>query len=1048
MLNWLYKLKSDHRGAVTVFVTLILIPSIAFTGFFVDFARVKLYKQQAISTVDTYANSVLSYYDGILQDIYGLYGISKDGLSDEIDKALQSYAKTAFNPNEYHAQQTNVEKLIDKFTNGSSVTGFMPYAKAEVSFEHSPIDGMNLSNPKVLTNQIADYSKYAVPLELLKSAISSLNNNSQNQDDDTESENTEDGDKLLDSIDDQSTSPDSKLLNEKNKLDKQLKELSQKCNDYYNDLIKINEYLNEDGIKNTEDKCGLAYLLDDFKVQIIDIIQGKGNNDLIPFINAKNEEYAEKSNTIKDERNQLNDYESQLETLKQSNDYKLYQNKDNEEIQKFNKLVDTYNNNHTDDNTFNEDKPSSSDVTEYNNQCKTYNKAIDDYLNNQNIDLSNTEDSKTESVPKKYELKYEIDNFEEKLTTLQNDINKLKQSISSTETELSKIENDIKTKIDTTYASMNGAHTNIIDLIDDFSVNTIKRLEDYKTYINGLTLKSSNIDFCQSLVQDRYNECQRLLQDNNVSIEVREQVEAELSQVEPLIKYDFELLTKELQKRNEYIINEAIGKWKEFYGDDNKGFCALYNYCNNPIYVNEEKDSNGNISNYVAYHLNSEDYYDPNLKYEFASSRYINLNIYDSNADKWKADTFSKEIQTITLIYMDENNQPKSPEEVGIFEYLKRSYSTTSTPTDSNTPTDEDSANEKAKGKQDAAENDLNSTIDSIKQKLYRSIPDSYWQGFSQGGFESVDKTSPDMSLGEKFNFDYIKQIGKELLDKFFLEEYDYRMFSNYTTKTDNNELTLSYVPIGTQVNYLMNSELEYIYAGKQTAAENFGTVCLQIFAIRFALDFISTYKITEINTLINTIKAAVSSVATPVVGVIVAGIARVLVAMVMAVSDVVKLLGTEENQDHSVVVLQTKFSDLSAYESLKGVFESFGVKFEESKNNEKRGIALKYTDYLRLMILIFRDTNTIATRTGNLIELNINNYITDANANETDGLKNHSFKMSEVQTMIDAKVTIKTDFLFTDFFLTDDFIPNQDTKNSVESFTEQGYSYTLKKGY
>lgn len=1010
MLNWLYKLKSDHRGAVTVFVTLILIPSIAFTGFFVDFARVKLYKQQAISTVDTYANSVLSYYDGILQDIYGLYGISKDGLSDEIDDALKSYAKTAFNPNEYHAQQTNVEKLIDKFTNGSSVTGFMPYAKAEVSFEHSQIDGMNLSNPKVLTNQIADYSKYAVPIELLKSAISNLNNNSQNQDDDTESENTEDGDKLLDSIDDQSTSPDSKLLGKKNELDKQLKLLSTRCNDYYNELLEINKY--PETAEQTKN----------FRDNILNIINATDDN-LIDYINSQNKEYTKLQNQITEISNQINAKTEELNEINQKIDAISDETKEiyakNLDIQKYNETADK---------TLSlvgvlPDDIDSKEYQDKNKEYENYNTKVDEY-NESNSD-------------KPYKIEYLVNPNE------QSDYDSLKDLYSHKDT-LSQEITYLTTQIEPTNNKMDTIKIDINNKIESSGIkNQIMGFESEKTSINEYKQHLENLDtICnkvfsivelQKEVSTLYDECKNLMNDANLSDEVKNQVESELSQIEPLIKYDFAKLTKTIVDTNTKVIENDIEAIDKYLDNNGKGFESLLEYCNNPISCDAvEYDTDGNPSKYEARELNKSDY-DQKIDHIFGQG-YINIEKNQDSFDK------------IKLINIDGNGN-KTSEEVGIFEYLKRSYSTTSTPTDSKTPTDEKSANEKAEGKQDAAKNSLDETINKIKDTLKRSIPDSYWQGFSKGEFENVDKTSPDMSLGEQFSLDSIKQSGINLLDKFFLEEYDYRMFSNYTTKTDNSELTLSYVPISTQVNYLMNSELEYIYAGKQTAADNFSTVCLQIFAIRFALDFISTYKITEINTLINTIKTAVSSVATPVVGVIVAGVVRVLVAMVMAVSDIVKLLDeNEENND--VVLFQRKFSDLSAAESLKDIFGSYTNKEFKEDKQEKKGFSLRYTDYLRLMILIFRDTDTIAIRTGNLIELNINNYITDANANETDGLKNHSFKMSEVQTMIDAKVTIKTDFLFTNFFLTDDFIPNQDTKNSVESFTEQGYSYTLKKGY
>lgn len=55
------------RGSVTVLVTMILIPTIFFTGFLVDLSRLKLYGNQAVMTADNYGEAVLSQYDNLLK---------------------------------------------------------------------------------------------------------------------------------------------------------------------------------------------------------------------------------------------------------------------------------------------------------------------------------------------------------------------------------------------------------------------------------------------------------------------------------------------------------------------------------------------------------------------------------------------------------------------------------------------------------------------------------------------------------------------------------------------------------------------------------------------------------------------------------------------------------------------------------------------------------------------------------------------------------------------------------------------------------------------
>ena len=93
------KRKKDIRGSITALVVLILVPTIVFEGFLVDLARMKLYGNQAIMTADNYGESVLTIYNNVLKDLYGLFAISSqsnDG-STALD-ALEGYIASSFNP--------------------------------------------------------------------------------------------------------------------------------------------------------------------------------------------------------------------------------------------------------------------------------------------------------------------------------------------------------------------------------------------------------------------------------------------------------------------------------------------------------------------------------------------------------------------------------------------------------------------------------------------------------------------------------------------------------------------------------------------------------------------------------------------------------------------------------------------------------------------------------------------------------------------------------------------------------------------------------------
>lgn len=84
------------KGSITVLVTLILVPTIFFTGFMVDLARIKLYGNQAVMTADNYGETVLTQYDNLLKELYGLFAVTQDEKAlDNLDK-LQGYVSSSF----------------------------------------------------------------------------------------------------------------------------------------------------------------------------------------------------------------------------------------------------------------------------------------------------------------------------------------------------------------------------------------------------------------------------------------------------------------------------------------------------------------------------------------------------------------------------------------------------------------------------------------------------------------------------------------------------------------------------------------------------------------------------------------------------------------------------------------------------------------------------------------------------------------------------------------------------------------------------------------
>lgn len=162
-----------ERGAISIFLIIILVPCIALSSICVDLSRVQLSKAAAVSSADLALNTLLTNYDGDLNDWYGMIGscqeisqyydtaagyfdraMTSKGLSDNEVLLLSDVASTAFGGN---------QKIHDVL----QVTAVEP-AKIEA------VTGADLSNATLIKDQIVEFMKYRAPIELTTGIIESL----------------------------------------------------------------------------------------------------------------------------------------------------------------------------------------------------------------------------------------------------------------------------------------------------------------------------------------------------------------------------------------------------------------------------------------------------------------------------------------------------------------------------------------------------------------------------------------------------------------------------------------------------------------------------------------------------------------------------------------------------------------------------------------------------------------------------------------------------------------------------------------------------------
>lgn len=225
------------RGSITVFVALILVPTVFFSGFLVDLARLKLYGNQAVMTADNYGEAVLTQYDNLLKELYGLFAVTQgtDGANAiaQLDE-LQKYVQSSFNPSDHTVSWEYMQSVLGQ----TAYDGFMPYKDAEISLDYEVVKEANLGTPEVLGTQIGDFMQFRIAQQLLG-----------------------DGSELLDTVASvQNMENNAKLIDKKLELDKEAEKMYELAREYYEivrDFTAYPEYIR--GINDTYSVCGSQF---------------------------------------------------------------------------------------------------------------------------------------------------------------------------------------------------------------------------------------------------------------------------------------------------------------------------------------------------------------------------------------------------------------------------------------------------------------------------------------------------------------------------------------------------------------------------------------------------------------------------------------------------------------------------------------------------------------------------------------------------------------------------------------------------------------------
>ncbi|MFR2364307.1 MAG: DUF5702 domain-containing protein [Eubacterium sp.] len=164
------KLFSKQRGAVTVFLVIILVPTITICSLFVDASRMELAKPVVKSAGNLALNTMLTEYDEQLNEIYGLLGSCQD--TDDLKETVKQYFVDSLKSQGIANAET--EEIVGKLDQAldEDIVDLLDINASNV--EITPVENGNLSNPALVKQQIVEFMKYRAPIGLASGLLDTI----------------------------------------------------------------------------------------------------------------------------------------------------------------------------------------------------------------------------------------------------------------------------------------------------------------------------------------------------------------------------------------------------------------------------------------------------------------------------------------------------------------------------------------------------------------------------------------------------------------------------------------------------------------------------------------------------------------------------------------------------------------------------------------------------------------------------------------------------------------------------------------------------------
>lgn len=155
----------NSRGAVSIFLVIVLVPMMTCSALFVDASRVKSATGLVSSAGDLTLNTVLSQYDVDLNDFYGLMASAQD--MDDVLGAAEEYFTSCIKSQGIDTTNTAkwVNSIKDIFFEDGNISDLLGADLApDTNVTVTATSDGSLTNPALVKTQVVEFMKYRSPI--------------------------------------------------------------------------------------------------------------------------------------------------------------------------------------------------------------------------------------------------------------------------------------------------------------------------------------------------------------------------------------------------------------------------------------------------------------------------------------------------------------------------------------------------------------------------------------------------------------------------------------------------------------------------------------------------------------------------------------------------------------------------------------------------------------------------------------------------------------------------------------------------------------------